>query len=364
MLPPELALRSGTVAILLLTGIVILRDRRHRETGPFGGLLALSAAADSIVTIAGFPTPSWLWPLQLVAMGTAAMLWIWTGAVFVDDYRPSWRDAVAWAVLPAIDAFGLYAWRPWVGTAERALALLFILLAAWRLVAGLRGDLVERRRRLRPLLAGLTVLYAGGILLMNMLGGARPLGASSRIVDAAVLAALAAAFAVFTMRADRSLVAPLVAEACGPDPDEAAESSAAVDDQEDTLLARLRQLMEEEKVYRQEGFGLAALVAALEVPEYRLRRLINQRLDHRNFSSFVNGYRLAEATAALADPAQADVPILTIALDAGFQSIGPFNRAFKAHTGMTPTAYRKQADSRTQGPIQGIGQSNTEIGET
>jgi AraC-like DNA-binding protein len=122
--------------------------------------------------------------------------------------------------------------------------------------------------------------------------------------------------------------------------------------------------MEEEKVYRREGFGVSALVAALDVPEYRVRRLINQRLGHRNFSSFVNGYRLAEATAALADPAQADVPILTIALDTGFQSIGPFNRAFKAHTGMTPTAYRKQADSRMQGPIQGIGQSTTEIGKT
>ena len=109
--------------------------------------------------------------------------------------------------------------------------------------------------------------------------------------------------------------------------------------------------MAEEKVYRQEGFGVTALVAALDVPEYRLRRLINQRLGHRNFPSFVNGYRLAETTAALADPGQADVPILTIALDAGFQSIGPFNRAFKAHTGMTPTAYRRQADSGKDRPI-------------
>jgi AraC-like DNA-binding protein len=359
MLPPELALRSGTVAILLLTGIVIVRDRRHRESGPYGGLLALSVAADSIVFVAG---ASWLWPLQLVAMGTPAMLWIWAGAVF-DDYRPSWRAVVAWAVLPAIGAFGLYAWRPWVGAAENALALLFILLAAWRIVAGLRGDLVERRRRLRPLLAVLAVLYAGGIILMNMLGSARPTGASSRIVEAAVLAGLAAAFALLTLRADRSLAGPLAVEARRPSPDEAAEPS-AVDDQEDALVARLRQLMEEEKVYRQEGFGVAALVAALNVPEYRLRRLINQRLGHRNFSSFVNGYRLAEATAALADPAQADVPILTIALDAGFQSIGPFNRAFKAHTGMTPTAYRKQADSGTRRPIQGIGQSTAEIGET
>ena len=55
---------------------------------------------------------------------------------------------------------------------------------------------------------------------------------------------------------------------------------------------------------------------------------------------------------------------MTIALDAGFQSIGPFNRAFKAHTGMTPTAYRKQAEFRTDGPISGIGQATTENGKT
>jgi AraC-like DNA-binding protein len=242
---------------------------------------------------------------------------------------------------------------------------LFIVLAAWRIVAGLRGDLVERRRRLRPLLAVLAVLYAGGVVLMNTLGGGeRPAVASSRIVEAAILAGLAAAFALLTLRAGQALAGPMVAGASGPSPDEASPASATVDDQEDVLLARLRRLMEEDKVYRQEGFGMGALVAALKVPEYRLRRLINQRLGHRNFSSFVNGYRLAEATAALADPNQADVPILTIALDAGFQSIGPFNRAFKAHTGMTPTAYRRQADSRTPGLIQGIGHPAAGIGET
>ena len=36
-----------------------------------------------------------------------------------------------------------------------------------------------------------------------------------------------------------------------------------------------------------------------------------------------------------------EVPILTIALDAGFASLGPFNRAFKAETGLTPTEYRR-----------------------
>ena len=81
----------------------------------------------------------------------------------------------------------------------------------------------------------------------------------------------------------------------------------------------------------------------LGLPEHKLRRLINQQLGWRNFNQYLNAYRLADAKAALADPLQAEVPVLTIAMDAGFQSLGPFNRAFKADTGVTPSEYRRQA---------------------
>jgi AraC-like DNA-binding protein len=84
----------------------------------------------------------------------------------------------------------------------------------------------------------------------------------------------------------------------------------------------------------------------MRTPEHRLRRLINQRLGHRNFSAFLNQWRLADARAALADPTQRAVPISTIALDAGFASLGPFNRAFKAETGLTPSEFRARALAR------------------
>ena len=102
-----------------------------------------------------------------------------------------------------------------------------------------------------------------------------------------------------------------------------------------------------ERAYRDEDLSITRLASRLAVPEYRLRRLINQHLGHRNFSAYVNQYRLAEAMTALADPGQSGRPVLTIALDAGFQSIGPFNRAFKSRTGLTPTEFRRkhQADS-------------------
>ncbi len=111
-------------------------------------------------------------------------------------------------------------------------------------------------------------------------------------------------------------------------------------------LAALDDLMEQQRCYREEGLTIAALAARLGMPEYRLRRVINQGLQYRNFSEFLNRYRLADVTSALADPAQDEVPILTIALDAGFGSIGPFNRAFKAHTGVTPTEFRRTRPRR------------------
>jgi AraC-like DNA-binding protein len=112
---------------------------------------------------------------------------------------------------------------------------------------------------------------------------------------------------------------------------------------EPALWRRLQHLMTIDRIYRREGLSIGSLSAELGVPEYRLRQLINEGLGYRNFNAFLNHYRIEEAKAALADPEQEPVPVLTIAMDAGFQSIGPFNRAFKAATGVTPTEFRRQA---------------------
>jgi AraC-like DNA-binding protein len=98
-----------------------------------------------------------------------------------------------------------------------------------------------------------------------------------------------------------------------------------------------------ERAYRREGLTIGLLSAELGVPEYRLRQLINEGLGYRNFNAFLNHYRVEEAKAALADPGQKEVPVLTIAMDTGFQSVGPFNRAFKAATDLTPTEFRRLA---------------------
>ncbi len=119
------------------------------------------------------------------------------------------------------------------------------------------------------------------------------------------------------------------------------------DPQEQVLALALDSLINHEKVYREENLTISRLATKLAVPEYRLRRLINQRLGYRNFNAFLNTYRLQQVVAAMAEPKSSHLPILTLALDAGFQSIGPFNRAFKLQFEMTPTEFRTKhrADS-------------------
>ncbi len=105
-------------------------------------------------------------------------------------------------------------------------------------------------------------------------------------------------------------------------------------------------------VYQQSGLNIRTLAEQLGHTEHQLRKLINGRLGFRNFSAFLNSYRIPAAKKVLADAGEVRKPVLTIALDLGYGSLGPFNRAFKAATNMTPTEYRQAAlgskDAKTE----------------
>jgi len=82
-------------------------------------------------------------------------------------------------------------------------------------------------------------------------------------------------------------------------------------------------------------------------PEYRLRKIIHEQLGYQNFNAFLHEYRIRDACQQLRDPKMQRIPILTIALSIGYQSINTFNRGFREILGMTPSAYR----SLTEPPI-------------
>lgn len=105
----------------------------------------------------------------------------------------------------------------------------------------------------------------------------------------------------------------------------------------------LRLLEEKMKagLYRETGLTVAALANIIGIPEHRLRWLINQHLGHRNISQYLNNFRITAAKKRLADAKQRYVSVLEIAMDVGYVSLRPFNRAFKNRTDQTPSEYRK-----------------------
>lgn len=331
----ELMLRGGVCLLLLLVAGLLLRDYRDRIAARLGALFALGSVAFALVPIGG------LLP-AFIAGGNNVVFWLFARALFDDDFRLKPGHVGLWAgmmaavlantLLVAPLADGLY------DAACVALALVslgFALLGVGQTIASWREDLVEGRRRVRLFIVGASAAYILLTTVATLLGLDR--AAPAGLVGAVGLAAIAGTIAWALLRVDGAPLFPAVAPA-----------ATAVDAADQRLVARLTQAMEVERRYRQEGLTIGALAAALGMPEYRLRRLINGELGHRNFAAFLNRYRIAEARAALADPAQAAVPILTIALDAGFNSLGPFNRAFKAETGMTPSDYRRAAPIATE----------------
>ena len=109
---------------------------------------------------------------------------------------------------------------------------------------------------------------------------------------------------------------------------------------DDKTIIELLERMCSERLYTNHDLRVGSLAAMLSVPEYKLRKKINQQLGYRNFNHFVNHYRINEASERLlADPR---MPVLSIALDVGFRSISSFNTAFQTQFGVSPTQYRSQ----------------------
>jgi AraC-like DNA-binding protein len=211
-------------------------------------------------------------------------------------------------------------------------------LAAWVAWKGREADLVEPRRQARIAFVLLSSLFMIGITLSYIAPGRPPPIVIELNVVRLFVMGLGMALLVSGLRSEAMFAK--TGEARTPAAGEPESVVVCTDPAEARLFTKLQRLMEQERVYKEAGLTIGALAAAASSPEYVLRRLINGRLGYRNFNAYLNAWRLADAKSALSDPTQRDTPISTIALDAGFSSLGPFNRAFKAAEGMTPSEFR------------------------
>lgn len=115
------------------------------------------------------------------------------------------------------------------------------------------------------------------------------------------------------------------------------ERSALQNVDAEAALERLRQLMEEDRLYLDEELSLEGLAEELRMSRHQLSGLLNEKAG-KNFHAFLNEYRVAAACAMLRDEPQRSV--LSIAHAAGFNSKSSFHSAFQKFTGVTPLQYR------------------------
>ncbi len=345
----DLALRGAGMALACL--LAALFGLNRARPAPFGMLFALGVAGYLTCSWPPFAhtTDFWRWPIIALCIVVPALFWLFARALFEDDFRPGWREAGAVLAMlglgAVMNALGTGPERLAAGLALRLYGLALVAHAIWIVVRGRAGDLVERRRRFRAPFVILSGLYVAMVGISEIILAGTPASIGLSALNAlGILTLTFITMVYFTGLRPEVIALPPGPPAAMPSPSATTLHTASAPPAEDAaVLARLRNLMERDRVYRTEGLTIGALADKLDMQEYVLRRLINGQLGHRNFTAFLNGYRLAETKAALADPSQADVPILTIALDAGFASLGPFNRAFKAETGMTPSEFRRSA---------------------
>ena len=103
------------------------------------------------------------------------------------------------------------------------------------------------------------------------------------------------------------------------------------------LIDQIKKVIADEKLYRNSNLTVRMLAENLNSQEYLVRRAINNHMGYRNFSEFLNHYRIDETIELLVGTNE---PITNIGFDVGYTSLSSFYKAFKALNNTTPKDYR------------------------
>lgn len=216
---------------------------------------------------------------------------------------------------------------------HHGIGLLIIVSILVHALIGYDDDLVENRRHTRKLTIVLTCSYMTFLTLVEIF--LQPI--KDHWLFSLTNAALMLTFTtVFLWRAQGKV-----------EPSKKADETVEVD----TLSAEQKHLspnitkltgIMEAGFYTQNGLTISMLAKEVNIPQHQLMQLINKELGFENFSHFLNSYRIPAVSKRLKNSDDENIPILTMALEVGFNSIAPFNRAFKSIEGVTPSEYRRR----------------------
>ena len=109
----------------------------------------------------------------------------------------------------------------------------------------------------------------------------------------------------------------------------------------DSAIAKVQEGMEIHKLFLKQNLNIEEFSKRIHLSVKDVSAVINKH-HGTNFFEFMNSYRVEEAKRLLSDPAHADMTVMDVLLQAGFNSKSAFHRFFSRLVGMSPTEYRKQ----------------------
>jgi AraC-like DNA-binding protein len=330
----ELILRALGVALLALVALSVLRTRERTHRTRSVAWLAASVAAFLLTSMSGADRIFGALIYPLTALCSTHPVWFWISARLLFSDRATLRTSDV-LCLGAMGVAGvLYQSKMLLGLAFPVAGLVFACLAPLTVYFGMAGDLDMRRRQLRQRFVPFVSIYLAAVIVTQaiVLFQGRPTPPALVLLNLIVIDVVAAlALSTFVQLRVVNWIAAVDAPPDG-----------ALSRLEQSVLDRLNRRFAAERLYAREALTITQLASLLGTQEHVLRRVVNHGLGFRNFNDFLHTYRLKEAAERLGDPQLRRIPVLTIALEVGYGSIGPFNRAFKERFGMTPTEYRRQ----------------------
>jgi len=275
--------------------------------------------------------------VMVLTICVSVFFWLMSKSIF-DDHFKTGPSIIGWFLLQLMPTLLIIRFKDYLAVEQgdgvirivpQVIALGFLFAGLYTALRTKRGDLIDSRLRFRTAFIAVTAGLIGLTLIVEVAMFGRQSPIILQALQRLSILGLTGFFLVrnFDIQAgfffqDVPKTKPIIPE----DP---------------ILQEKLLSLIEGQQAYKKEGLTIGQLAELLNEQEYRVRRVINAQLGYKNFNDFLNHYRIAEACRILIDPSQARKTILEIGYELGYQSIGPFNKAFREQTGNTPTVYRR-----------------------
>ncbi|AXG72259.1 DNA-binding transcriptional regulator MelR [Kordia sp. SMS9] len=107
------------------------------------------------------------------------------------------------------------------------------------------------------------------------------------------------------------------------------------------ISKRLEAAMQEDKLYKDQELSVQSLGKQLNIKPYLISKSLSEVCNKR-FNDYVNEYRVKEVQSLLANEDNSKYTLLSLAMEAGFNSKSSFNRAIKKQLGISPSELKFQ----------------------